>query len=145
MHGGDELERLERLLQERGRAGLERRVARRDAGQGQDRDAAGMDVSAQLEPGAPGDEEIDDRELWTIGAERQDGVRCIEREDDPEPLGLEEELGELGRIGVALSQQDHDLGAGVGGRHREVAGYPRQHAVRVARRDPLPYPVGDEA
>jgi hypothetical protein len=61
-----------------------------------------MDVSTQLEPGAPGDEEVDDRELRPVGAEREDGVGRIEREDDLEPLGLEEELGELGRIRVAL-------------------------------------------
>ena len=68
-HRGDELERLERLLEERGRAGLERRIPRGDGGQRQDGDAAGMHVSAQFEPGATGDEQVDDCELRSLFGE----------------------------------------------------------------------------
>ncbi len=77
--------------------------------------------------------------------DRSDRVGRIERQYDLEPLGLEEVLGELGSVGVALGEQDHDPGPGVGSGDREVPGGLGEQPVRVARRDPLADPVGDEA
>ena len=146
-HRGDELERLERLLQERGRAGLERRIPRGDAGQRQDGDAAGMDVSAQLEPGAPGDEEVDDRELRPIRARprrRRRPHRARARPRTPRSSGSTRRTRpRRGRARRAGSRSGCRASAS-----RRSGGCPEtpgEHAVRIARRDPLADPVGDEA
>ena len=68
-----------------------------------------------------------------IGADARGRRLAASSAGRPPNLGLEEELGELGRIGVALRQQDHDLGAG---RRRPAVGRlpdtADEHAVRVA-------------
>jgi hypothetical protein len=84
-------------------------------------------------------------ELRPVGGDRADGVVRVEREHDLESLGLEEELGELGRVGVALGEQDHDTCPGLASGRREVAGDASEHAVGIARRDPLANAVGHEA
>ena len=112
LDGRDELQRIERLPQEGVGAGCERLRRARRASRSPGRQALRLPSdAAQLGAGSAGDEQLDHGEL---GQELLELARCvigIEGESDLVALGLEEELGELGRVRITLGEQDQKASA----------------------------------
>ena len=109
LDGRDELQRIERFLQERVGAGCERLVARVERRDRQARRHSGfLQTPAQLGAGSAGDEQLDHRELRQELLELERCVIGIEGESDLVALGLQEELGELRRVRITLGEQDQE-------------------------------------
>ena len=84
LHGRDELQRIERLLEEGVRARRERLVTRLERGDRQARrDSALLQTPAQLGAGPAGDEQLDHRELRRALLELARGVIGIEGDERP--------------------------------------------------------------
>ena len=128
-HRRDQLERFERLAQERIRAGIDRPVALGNRRHRDDVRALLRQLLAQVDTASTGDHEIqhDDRRLALVVEALR--LRGVEREDHLAAFGAQQVLRQLRRERVALREQ-------------------HEHTVALLRRDvplTLRNPLGQDA
>jgi hypothetical protein len=109
LDGRDELQGIERLLEERVGAGCERLVTRFERGDRQaGRNSGFLQALTQLDARSTGDEQLDHGELRHQLLELARCVLRIEGENHLIALGLKEELGELCRVQITLGKEDQE-------------------------------------